>query len=92
MVEKQPGAIQCSILQSSCAKVGLIALIDEATGYQYERAEHALQVKLRAFVRELRQKVAEHYGKEPVQLTLSARRAKRRNFMMTMVCLEPQRR
>jgi hypothetical protein len=43
-------AIQCSILQSSCAKIGLIALIDEATGYQYERAEDALQVKLRAFI------------------------------------------
>jgi P63C domain len=28
----------------------LIALIDEATGYQYERAEDALQVKLRAFI------------------------------------------
>lgn len=37
-------------MQSSCAKVGLIALIDEATGYQYERAEDALQIKLRAFV------------------------------------------
>lgn len=43
-------AIQCSIVQSSCAKVGLIALIDEATGYQYERAEDALQIKLRAFI------------------------------------------
>jgi P63C domain len=43
-------AIQCSTLLSSCAKVGLIALIDEATGYQYERAEDALQVKLRAFI------------------------------------------
>jgi hypothetical protein len=32
------------------AKLGLIALIDEATGYQYERAEDALQVKLRAFI------------------------------------------
>jgi hypothetical protein len=30
--------------------IGLIALIDEATGYQYERAEDALQVKLRAFI------------------------------------------
>ncbi len=28
----------------------LDALIDEATGYQYERAEDALQVKLRAFI------------------------------------------
>lgn len=43
-------AIQCSILLASCAKVGLIALIDEATGYQYERAENSLQLKLKAFV------------------------------------------
>lgn len=45
-------AIKCSVLLASCAKVGLIALIDEATGYQYERAEDALQVKLRAFISE----------------------------------------
>ncbi len=43
-------AIKCSIILASCAKVGLIALIDEATGYQYERAEDALQIKLRAFI------------------------------------------
>jgi hypothetical protein len=35
---------------SACAKLGLEALIDEATGYQYERAEDALQVKLNAFI------------------------------------------
>ena len=45
-------AMKCSVLLASCAKVGLIALIDEATGYQYERAEDALQVKLRAFIAE----------------------------------------
>lgn len=45
-------AIRCSILLSSCAKVGLIALIDEATGYQKEREEDALQIKLRAFIAE----------------------------------------
>lgn len=45
-------AIRCSILLASCAKVGLIALIDEATGYQKEREEDALQVKLRAFIAE----------------------------------------
>jgi len=43
-------ALQASILLASCAKLGLIALIDEATGYQYERAEDALQLKLRAFI------------------------------------------
>lgn len=43
-------AINCSILLSACAKVGLIALIDEATGYQFEREKDALQVKLKAFI------------------------------------------
>jgi len=43
-------AIQASMFLSACAKVGLEALIDEATGYQYERAEDALQVKLRMFI------------------------------------------
>ncbi len=43
-------AMHASVFLSACAKVGLEALIDEATGYQYERAEDALQVKLRAFI------------------------------------------
>ncbi len=43
-------AIKASAFLSACSKVGLEALIDEATGYQYERAEDALQVKLRAFI------------------------------------------
>ena len=43
-------AIRCSILSASCAKIGLIALIDEATGYQYERETDALQIKLRTFI------------------------------------------
>lgn len=43
-------AVKAGIFLSACAKVGLEALIDEATGYQYERAEDALQVKLRAFI------------------------------------------
>lgn len=45
-------AIKASILLASCAKLGIIALIDEVTGYQYEREEDALQVKLRAFISE----------------------------------------
>ena len=43
-------AMKASMFLSACAKVGLEALIDEATGYQYERAEDALQVKLRVFI------------------------------------------
>lgn len=49
---QQQMAIKASMFLSACAKVGLEALIDEATGYQYERAEDALQVKLRAFIAE----------------------------------------
>src|SRR3990167_11022946 len=45
-------AAKASMFLASCAKVGLIALIDEATGYQYDRAADALQVKLKAFLAE----------------------------------------
>ncbi len=45
-------AMQASMFLSAIAKTGLVALIDEATGYQYERAEDALQVKLRAYLSE----------------------------------------
>lgn len=45
-------AINCAALISACAKTGLIALIDEATGYQYERAEDALQIKVQAYISE----------------------------------------
>lgn len=34
----------------ACAKVGIVALIDEATGYQYEREFDALQLKLQYFL------------------------------------------
>ena len=43
-------AIQAGLFLSACATVGLEALIDEATGYQFEREEDALQVKLAAFL------------------------------------------
>ncbi|MGB3325866.1 MAG: P63C domain-containing protein [Mycolicibacterium fortuitum] len=43
-------AIKASMFLSAVARVGLDALIDEATGYQYERAEDALQVKLHAYL------------------------------------------
>lgn len=41
---KQQGALTaCRAIQKSIARVGLQALIDEATGYQYHRAPDALQ-------------------------------------------------
>jgi hypothetical protein len=43
-------AIKAAVLTTGLTRTGLDALIDEATGYQYERAEDALQVKLRAFI------------------------------------------
>ena len=43
-------AAQSQIFMRSSAKVGIIALIDEATGYQELRAKRALQLKLQAFI------------------------------------------
>jgi P63C domain len=43
-------AVACAILSTAFLRVGIIAQIDEATGYQYVRAEDALQIKLRAFI------------------------------------------
>ncbi|PCJ27924.1 MAG: hypothetical protein COA97_02565 [Flavobacteriales bacterium] len=43
-------ADQCEILVRSFAKVGLIALIDEATGYQYDREKKELQVIFKELV------------------------------------------
>lgn len=45
-------AEQCEILVRSFAKVGLIALIDEATGYQHERERDELQKILKAYISE----------------------------------------
>ena len=45
-------AEQCEILVKSFAKVGIIALVDEATGYQYEREKDELQKILRAYISE----------------------------------------
>lgn len=43
-------AIQAEVIHNSLAKVGIIALIDEATGYQYLREATALAEILEAFV------------------------------------------
>lgn len=43
-------AKRASAFVLACSTVGLIALIDEATGYQYERAEDALRFKLKLFL------------------------------------------
>nr|MDQ3821156.1 P63C domain-containing protein [Acidobacteriota bacterium] len=43
-------AIKAGMFLAACAKVGLDALIDEATGAQYDRDRDALEVKLRAYL------------------------------------------
>jgi hypothetical protein len=51
LTERQTAmAMRASALLGACAKVGLDALIDEATGAQYDRAADALRVKLRAYL------------------------------------------
>lgn len=44
--------IQARILIRALAKVGITALIHEATGYQYERENDALQIILKAYIAE----------------------------------------
>ena len=43
-------ADQCEILIRSFARVGIIALVDEATGYQYDRERFELQKILTAYI------------------------------------------
>lgn len=45
-------AVQADIIIRSLAKTGVIALIDEATGFQYEREKDALQKVLSAYISE----------------------------------------
>ena len=43
-------AQKAEILVRSLAKVGIISLVDEATGYQYEREKNELQKILKAYI------------------------------------------
>lgn len=45
-------AIKAEILVRSLAKVGITALVDEATGYQYEREKEELQLILKQYISE----------------------------------------
>ena len=49
---QKENATKCAILSTAFLKIGITALIDEATGYQYQRAEDALQVKIQAYIAE----------------------------------------
>lgn len=59
-----PLAKSAEIIMRSCAKVGIIALIDEATGYQQVRARNALQLKLQAFIADEMQEWAKMFPDE----------------------------
>lgn len=41
---------QCEILMRGFARIGIIALVDEATGYQYERDRYELEKILEAYI------------------------------------------
>lgn len=45
-------AEQCEIFISACAKTGIDAIIDEATGYQYYRNAESLQEKFKAYLQD----------------------------------------
>jgi len=43
-------AEQCEILMRGFARIGIIALVDEATGYQYDRDRKALEIILETYI------------------------------------------
>ncbi len=45
-------ALHANAIIRACSKVGIIALVDEATGYQYARPDDALQFKLKLYLAE----------------------------------------
>jgi hypothetical protein len=49
---QQQIAINANAFLRACAKVGIIALVDEATGYQEQRPVDELQFKLKLFLAE----------------------------------------
>lgn len=57
-------ARQAEIITRACAKVGIIALIDEATGYQQFRKKQELQLKLQAFIADDMQEWAKMFPDE----------------------------
>ena len=57
-------AKQAEIIMRACAKVGIIALIDEVTGFQNYRKDNALRVKLQAFIAEDMQEWARMFPEE----------------------------
>jgi hypothetical protein len=57
-------AKKAEIIMRACAKVGIIALVDEATGYQKFRQKQELQLKLQAFIADQMQEWAKMFPDE----------------------------
>lgn len=51
-VSQLPKALKAEILMRSLAKMGITALVDEATGYQYDREKYELQKIFKAYISE----------------------------------------
>ncbi|MBU4276168.1 MAG: P63C domain-containing protein [Proteobacteria bacterium] len=62
--QQQHIAKQCEILMRGFARVGIVALVDEATGYQYIRARKALEEILDKFISEELRKWAKTFPDE----------------------------
>jgi hypothetical protein len=64
LASQQQLAKMAEIIVRSCAKVGIEALVDEATGYQQVREKRALQIKLQAFIAEEMQEWVKTFPEE----------------------------
>jgi hypothetical protein len=63
-VNQERLAKMAEIIVRSCAKVGIEALVDEATGFQAVRERRALQIKLQAFIAEEMQEWVKTFPEE----------------------------
>lgn len=61
---QQKLAATAEAIVRACAKVGIIALVDEATGFQKVREKHALQLKLQALIADEMQEWAKMFPDE----------------------------
>jgi len=57
-------ARQAAKFLAACAEIGLIALIDETTGYQYDRIQEALSLKLSSYTKDGLQKWEKYFPNE----------------------------
>lgn len=61
---QMPVAVQAEIIMRSCAKVGIIALVDEATGFEKVKKRNDLQLKIQAFIADEIQEWARMFPEE----------------------------